>query len=70
MTRLSFTVDASESGVRLDKYLSDRVDTLSRSAIAKLIEDGGVRVGEKPAAKSAKTAAGDDSCITCNPRAT
>ena len=59
MTRLSFTVDASESGVRLDKYLSDRVDTLSRSAIAKLIEDGGVRVGEKPAAKSAKTAAGD-----------
>lgn len=59
MTRLTFTVDPADSGIRLDKYLSDRVDDLSRSAIAKLIEDGRVMIGEKPAVKSAKTAAGD-----------
>lgn len=59
MTRLTFTVDAADSGVRLDKYLSDRIDDLSRSAIAKLIDDGKVTIGEKPALKSAKTSSGD-----------
>lgn len=59
MTRLSFTVEPFESGVRLDKYLSDRIDTLSRSAIAKLMEEGKVRIGEKALTKSAKTTAGD-----------
>ncbi len=59
MTRLSFTVDSADAGVRLDKYLSDRMDGTSRSAIVKLIEDGRVSVGERPASKSAKTAAGD-----------
>lgn len=59
MTRLTFTVDADDAGIRLDKYLSDRVDELSRSAIVRLIGDGKVAIGEKPASKSAKTAAGD-----------
>ena len=59
MTRLSFTVEPADSGIRLDKYLSDRIDDLSRSAIAKLIDEGRVTIGEKPAVKSAGTAAGD-----------
>ena len=59
MTRLTFTVDAADTGVRLDKYLCDCIDTLSRSAIAKLIEDGKVMIGEKTVSKSAKTNTGD-----------
>ena len=63
MTRLSFTVDPDDAGVRLDKYLSDRIDDLSRSAIARLMEEGRVTVGERPASKSAKTAPGDVICV-------
>ncbi len=59
MSRLDFTVDPADTGVRLDKYLSDRIDDLSRSAIAKLIEDGKVTIGDKPAQKSARLTAGD-----------
>lgn len=59
MTRLDFTADPADTGVRLDKYLSDRIDDLSRSAIAKLIEDGKVTIGDKPAQKSARLTAGD-----------
>ncbi len=59
MSRLDFTVDPADTGVRLDKYLSDRIDDLSRSAIAKLIEDGKVTIGAKPAQKSTRLTAGD-----------
>lgn len=59
MSRLDFTVDPADTGVRLDKYLSDRIDGLSRSAIAKLIEDGKVTIGDRPAQKSALLTAGD-----------
>ena len=59
MTRMEFVVDPADTGVRLDKYLSDRIDDLSRSAIAKLIEDGKVTIGEKPVQKNAKLTAGD-----------
>ena len=59
MSRLDFTVDPADTGVRLDKYLRDRIDDLSRSAIAKLIEDGKVTIGDRPAQKSARLTAGD-----------
>lgn len=59
MTRLDFTADPADTGVRLDKYLSDHIDDLSRSAIAKLIEDGMVTIGDRPAQKSARLTAGD-----------
>ena len=59
MNRLDFTVAAEDAGVRLDKYLSDVINDLSRSAITKLIDDGMVTVGEKPVRKNYKTAAED-----------
>ena len=59
MSRLDFTADPADTGVRLDKYLSDRIDDLSRSAIAKLIEDGKVTIGDRPAQKSVRLTAGD-----------
>ena len=42
----------TEAGARLDAFLSARVEGLTRSAAAKLIEDGNVLLDGKPAAKS------------------
>lgn len=62
MNRIDLTVPDGDGGVRIDKYLSDHIGGLSRSALTKLIDDGKVTVGEVPVRKKDKTAAGD--CIT------
>ena len=59
MTKLIFCVEQDFVGLRLDKYLSERMEDLSRSAIAKLIEDGRVTIEDKPGTKSIKTSLGD-----------
>ena len=56
MEILEFVV--TESGSRLDKFLSEN-SSLSRSAVATLIEDGKVTVNGKTAAKSIKLKQGD-----------
>ena len=59
MRLIELTVAPDDAGVRIDRYLADSIPELSRSAIAKLIEDGRVTIGDRPVAKSDKTAAGD-----------
>lgn len=59
MNRLDFVIAGAHSGERLDKYLSDQVENLSRSAASRLIEDGKVTVGEKTVKKNYKLADGD-----------
>lgn len=59
MNRLDFVIAGDHSGERLDKYLSDQVESLSRSAASRLIEDGKVTVGEKAVKKNYKLADGD-----------
>ena len=59
MNRLDFVIAGDPIGERLDKYLSDQVDNLSRSAASRLIEDGKVTVGEKTVKKNYKLADGD-----------
>ncbi|WP_316631999.1 RluA family pseudouridine synthase [uncultured Ruminococcus sp.] len=59
MNRLDFVIVGDHSGERLDKYLSDQVENLSRSAASRLIEDGKVTVGEKAVKKNYKLADGD-----------
>ena len=61
MKSLEFIVTDADRGVRIDKYLSDTAEQLSRSAAAGLIEDGKVTVGDSPVKKNYKTAVGD--CI-------
>ena len=58
MNRLDLTVAADDGGVRIDKYLADRIEGLSRSAVTKLIDDGKVTAGDKPLKKKDKTAEG------------
>jgi 23S rRNA pseudouridine1911/1915/1917 synthase len=52
-------IQAEASGGRLDKYLTDRVAELSRSAAQRLIEEGQVAVNGEPVRASYKVRAGD-----------
>ena len=59
MERLEFIIGAEDTGERLDKFLSERIEGLSRSAVSRMIEDGTVTVGDKPVKKNYKTALDD-----------
>ena len=50
---------AQESGARLDKWLSDQLDGLSRAYIQKLIDDGAVLLNGKPGKASSRLNASD-----------
>ena len=54
MTKLDFIATAEQTGERIDRFLSAQNTGLTRSAVQKLIEDGGVTVGGKNVAKNYK----------------
>lgn len=43
----SFVVE-NEEGMRLDRYLAEEYEELSRSRIQKLVKDGLIKVNSKP----------------------
>lgn len=49
-----FIVSAESSGERIDRFISSNATSFSRSAIAKIIEDGGVCVNGKEVSKNYK----------------
>jgi len=51
-------IQAKQSGVRLDVFLSEQLESLSRSAAQKLLEAGAVTLNGKPLRKQDKTVAG------------
>ena len=51
-------IQAQQSGVRLDVFLSEQLDHTSRSAAQKLLESGAVTLAGKPLRKQDKTVAG------------
>ena len=63
MNKLELIAAPEDAGVRIDRYISDHIEDISRSAVTKLIEDGKVTVGEKPVKKNYKTAEGDRICV-------
>ncbi len=48
-----------ESGLRIDRYLSGRMEELSRSYLQKLLKDGGVSVNGTPVKSNYKVSSGD-----------
>ena len=54
MTKLDFIATAEQTGERIDRFLSAQDTGLTRSAVQKLIEDGGVTVGGKKVSKNLK----------------
>lgn len=59
MNKIELTVSPEDVGERLDKYLSEQIEGLSRSAASRLIFEGKVTVGENNVKKNYKTEAGD-----------
>ena len=58
--KIDLSVSNEFSGVRIDKFLAENIDFLTRSMISKLIENGNVFVFDKIAQKSYKCKAGDE----------
>ncbi|MDE6470940.1 MAG: RluA family pseudouridine synthase [Eubacterium sp.] len=61
---VSMVVDESGVGVRIDRLLSDKIDSLTRSALSKLIADGNVTVNSLCISKNYKCRLNDN--ITVN----
>lgn len=51
--------EVTDSGVRLDRFLAERIPDLSRAAIQKLIDSGQITVNGEPVRASYKVKAGD-----------
>ena len=57
--RLIFEAEPDNKGERLDKWLSDQTESLTRNAVQKLIENGAVLIDGKAAAKNYKLRGGE-----------
>lgn len=55
-----FSVSEEDAGVRIDRYLSDQYQEVSRSYLQKLLKDEAVLVGGKPVKSNYKVNAGDN----------
>lgn len=53
--RIRLVVDGEDAGERLDRYLADRIETLSRSRIQRLIAEGAVRSDGDAADRASRT---------------
>ena len=51
MSRIIYNVNEETAGLRLDKFLAEESEDLSRSYIQKIIDEGGVAVNDKTALK-------------------
>ncbi|RIL10844.1 RluA family pseudouridine synthase, partial [bacterium] len=50
----TLTVPPASAGARLDRFLADRLPSVSRSRIQRLVEAGGVTVDGVPATRGAR----------------
>ncbi len=60
MNKIVVTVPEEFDDIRVDKFLSEAIDHLTRSALQKLISDGNVQIDGKSIIKSRKLKAGED----------
>ena len=61
---LEFSAGAEDASSRLDKFISEKCDMFTRSAAAKIIEEGGVAVNGKQVSKNYKLKDGDQIVLT------
>lgn len=59
-SELNLTVKVENAGVRIDKFISENADGITRSGVAKLIEDGNVTVDGKEISKNYKCKENDE----------
>lgn len=63
MDQIDIMVDASESGIRIDRFLASKCGDLSRSYLQKLLKDQQVLVNDKECKANYKVQAGDRICL-------
>ena len=63
MEKRTLTATTEDAGTRLDSLLAGRLEGVTRSAAARLIESGCVTVDGKPAGKSVRMAGGETVCV-------
>ncbi len=56
---LIFAVDADSAGKRVDKFIADSAETLTRSAVQRIIEEGSVKINGNVAQKNSTVKEGD-----------
>ena len=61
---LTLTATSEDTGARIDTWLAARIEGLTRSAAARLLEQGAVTVNGAPAAKNRRLADGDTVVVT------
>lgn len=59
-----FIISSDDAGIRIDKFLSEHIEEISRSQIATLIDDRKVSVNSKPISKSYKLSLSDIVSVT------
>ncbi len=64
MDSYCFEIDNNDTKIRIDKFLSDRISSLTRSAIVNLIEKGNVTLNDNSVSKNYKLRAGDKIAVT------
>lgn len=64
----SFTVSPVEDGLRLDKFLTGRIESYTRSALGKLIHDGRILVGGKLCKAGYRVRNGDPVTVSIPPQ--
>lgn len=63
MDQIDITVDASESGIRIDRFLASRCGDLSRSYLQKLLKDRQVLVNNRECKANYKVQSDDRICL-------
>ena len=60
MNKIVISVPEEYDGIRIDKFLAENIDYLSRSALQKLIASDNVEIGENPVSKNRILRSGED----------
>ena len=63
MNEIILNTESSDEGLRIDKYIADNAEDISRSFAAKLCEDGNVTVNGKAVGKKHKLCGGEEIVI-------
>ena len=64
MDKRTLTAGSEDAGKRLDAYLAEALPELTRSAAARLLEEGQVTCGGRPAAKNTRLQGDETVCVT------
>ena len=59
MDKIIFRVEKENAGIRIDKYLSDNMEDISRSYLQKLLKEKSITVNEKEIKANYKVQEGD-----------